>query len=40
MWDRVKKKWDSGKFGTKNWNCPSKSGTVGGYVLIEITGIA
>ena len=29
--DRVKKKWDSSKFWTKNQDCPSKSGTVGGY---------
>ena len=33
-WDRVKKKWDSSKFWTINQDCPSKSGTVGGYVSI------
>ena len=31
-WDRVKKKRDSSKFWTKNQDCPSKCGTVGGYV--------
>ena len=29
--DRVMKKRDRGKFWTKNRDCPSKSGTVGGY---------
>ena len=29
--DRVKKKLDRGKFWTKNQDCPSKRGTVGGY---------
>ena len=24
---RVKKKWDSSKFWTKNWDCPSKRGS-------------
>ena len=31
MWDRMMKKWDRGKFLTKNPDCPSKSRTVGGY---------
>ena len=33
-WDRVMKKWDRGKFWTKNRDCPSKSGTVGGYAMM------
>ena len=34
--DKVKKKWDSSKFCTKNRDCtcPSKSGTVGEYAYI------
>ena len=34
--DRVMKKLDRGKFWTKNRDCPSKSGTVGGYVAITL----
>ena len=30
----MKKKRDSSKFWTKNQDCPSKSGTVGGYVIV------
>ena len=34
-WNKAKKKWESRKFGTRNQDCPSKSGTVGGYGVVE-----
>ena len=30
-WDIDNKKWDSSRFWTKNWDCPSKSGAIGKY---------
>ena len=38
-WDKAKKKQDSRKFLTKNQDCPSKSGTVGGYVVVYYQGL-
>ena len=37
--DKVKKKWNSSKFWTKNRDCPSKSGIVKGYIYACLTYI-